>query len=487
MLIAVTLVGHRWLNSNFPKLKMFSTNLKLRSYCEKEFMPIGFVKVEVKDLITVKSLNMYVVKYDRQPLLGREWINQLQILEKLRESLNEIQSLNSIEQSSNSRLKELLEKYSNVTSEEFTPIKKIKVHLNMKSKAQPVFLRSRQVPFQIKNKVENELERMVQAGILNPVEASKWATPIVPVLKRDGSIRICGDFSVTVNPCIVVDEHPLPTHDELFAKMAGCRYFSKIDLKQAYLQLELEKEAKKILTLNTSKGLYECNRLMYGVASAPAVWQRTIENILKNIPGVSIFLDDIKIATENEEKHFEILELVLSRLSEFNVRINFDKCAFLKEQISYCEHVIGKYGIKKEQEKMEAVEKLPRPTNVSEVRAFVGLINYYGRFIKNLSDLLRPLNALLQKNTRFSWTQGCETAFINAKKAFCSDNILVSFNPKLPVVLATDASPYGVGAVLSHKFPDGSERVIQYASSTLNEIQRKYTQIDKEGMPSFSV
>lgn len=244
-------------------------------------------------------------------------------------------------------------------------------------------------------------ERMVQAGILNPVEASKWATPIVPVLKRDGSIRICGDFSVTVNPCIVVDEHPLPTHDELFAKMAGCRYFSKIDLKQAYLQLELEKEAKEILTLNTSKGLYECNRLMYGVASAPAVWQRTIENILKNIPGVSIFLDDIKIATENEEKHFEILELVLSRLSEFNVRINFDKCAFLKEQISYCGHVIGKYGIKKEQEKMEAVEKLPRPTNVSEVRAFVGLINYYGRFIKNLSDLLRPLNALLQKTLVF--------------------------------------------------------------------------------------
>ncbi|KMQ83906.1 hypothetical protein RF55_18821, partial [Lasius niger] len=117
------------------------------------------------------------LEYDKQPLLGREWINQLQILEKLKESPNEMQS--------------------------------------------PVFLRSRQVPFQIKNKVENELDRMVQAEILNPVKASKWATPIVPVLKRDGSIRICGDFSVTVNPCIVADEHPLPTHEELFAKMAG--------------------------------------------------------------------------------------------------------------------------------------------------------------------------------------------------------------------------------------------------------------------------
>lgn len=120
---------------------------------------------------------------------------------------------------------------------------------------------------------------------------------------------------------------------------------------------------------------------------------------------MSVFLDDIKIATEDEKKHFEILETVLKRLSEFNVRINLDKCAFLKEQISYCGHIIGKYGIKKGIEKMEAVEKLPKPTNVSEVRAFVGLINYYGRFIKNLSDILRPLNALLQKTARFTWTQ----------------------------------------------------------------------------------
>lgn len=110
----------------------------------------------------------------------------------------------------------------------------------------------------------------------------------------------------------------------------------------------------------------------------------------------------------------------------------------------------------------------------------LSLINYYSRFIENLSDILRPLNELLRKNASFKWTQDCERAFKSARKAFCSDNILISFNSKLPVILATDANPYGVGAVLSHRYLDGSERVIQYASDTLRDTQKKYTQIDKE-------
>jgi len=129
---------------------------------------------------------------------------------------------------------------------------------------------------------------------------------------------------------------------------------------------------------------------------------------------------------------------------------------------------------------MEAVEKLPRPRNVSKIRAFIGLINYYGRFIENLSNILRSLNELLKKYTRFKWTSDCENAFKQTKQAFCSNKILILFNPTLPIVVATDASPYGAGAVLSHIYPNGTERVIQYASCTLNDTQRKYTQIDKE-------
>lgn len=129
---------------------------------------------------------------------------------------------------------------------------------------------------------------------------------------------------------------------------------------------------------------------------------------------------------------------------------------------------------------MKAISNMPRPRNASDVRAFVGMINYYSRFIKNLSSILQPLNKLLHKNTSFSWTEEQESAFRRAKEAFTSNQVLAHFDPNIPIVFATDASAYGVGAVLSHTYPDGSEKVIQYALQTLSETQRKYAQIDKE-------
>lgn len=129
---------------------------------------------------------------------------------------------------------------------------------------------------------------------------------------------------------------------------------------------------------------------------------------------------------------------------------------------------------------MEAIKQMPRPKNISEVRAFTGIINYYGRFISNLSSTLFPLNKLLRKGTPFVWSKECETAFKRAKESFISNKVLVHFNPNLPLVLATDASSYGIGAVLSHRYLDGSERAIQFASQTFSDTQKKYSQIDKE-------
>lgn len=162
------------------------------------------------------------------------------------------------------------------------------------------------------------------------------------------------------------------------------------------------------------------------------------------------------------------------------IQFNKDKCEFLKDSISYCGYEIGKNGIFKEKSKIEAIRKMPRSNNITELRAFIGLINYYGRFIKHLSDLLRPLNNLLKKNVGFKWTKDCELAFNRAKAEFERNEILVPFDSKLPIILATDASPYGMGAVLSHIYPDGSERIIQCASNSLTETQKKYAQIDKE-------
>lgn len=179
-------------------------------------------------------------------------------------------------------------------------------------------------------------------------------------------------------------------------------------------------------------------------------------------------------------EHLRRLQMVLERLHKHNVRINIKKSIFFTHEVQYCGYVLRKDGEHKEPSKMEAIKMMPRPKNISDVRAFVGMINYYSRFIRNLSSILKPLNILLQRNKRFAWTEKQEEAFKKAKEAFVSNQVLAHFDPKLPIVLATDASSYGVGAVLSHAYPDGTERVIQYASQTLSGTQQKYVQIDKE-------
>jgi len=197
----------------------------------------------------------------------------------------------------------------------------------------------------------------------------------------------------------------------LFLKLANGRKFSKIDLKQAYLQLEIAPEDRELLTVSTCKGLYKVNRMMYGIAPGPTIWQREIEKILQGIPGVAIFFDDIVITGSTDEEHLSRLEEVLSKLHKFNVRINLEKSKFFLDKVDYCGYVVDKVGIHKDNRKIEAIQKMPRPKNVSEIRAFTGMINYYGRFIRNLSSILHPLNKLLQKGVPFVWSRGCETAY----------------------------------------------------------------------------
>ena len=193
-----------------------------------------------------------------------------------------------------------------------------------------MFLKARQVPYSLRKQVEEELERLVAEGIIYPVESSEWATPVVVVPKTGGKIRLCGDFRVTVNKNIRVDKYPLPRVEDIFATLGGSVVFSKIDLRNAYLQLELAEESKELCTLNTLKGLYRYHRLPFGVASAPAIWQRTIEQVLHGIRKTQCMMDDIIIAGANEEEHFNILEEVLARLDSHNITINMDKCAFLQ-------------------------------------------------------------------------------------------------------------------------------------------------------------
>ncbi|XP_062557343.1 uncharacterized protein K02A2.6-like [Armigeres subalbatus] len=432
------------------ELPLCKTDVELISYCGNKIEVCGYVKAEVEHDNCLNLMRLFIVKTGRHPLLGREWMRELKVdwNEIIR---NPASVVGAIADSMPGKhlsgaVGNLIEEFSRVFDSSVGTIRGVKAALHFKPNSKPVFMKARTIPFAIRETVEREIKSMVDSGILKKVKSSAWATPVVPVMKSAGRVRLCGDYKVTVNKCLLVDEHPLPTIDELFSNMAGGKKFTKLDLAQAYLQMEVREEDRESLTLNTHLGLYQPTRLMYGVSSAPAIFQREISQLLADIPGVSVFLDDIKVTGPTEEEHLRRLKIVLQRLEEHGMRLNVAKCEFFADCIEYCGFVVDKEGIRKMKNKVDAIQEMPRPRNREQVRAFVGLINYYGRFMKNLSSRIYPINNLLKDNVTFKWDDDCEKAFVWVKNEMQSDRVLAHYDPKVPLVLASDASPYGVGA-----------------------------------------
>ena len=309
-----------------------------------------------------------------------------------------------------------------------------------------------------------------------------WATPIVPVLKKDGSIRVCGDFKLTINQATCTEVYPLPRIEELFASLSGSTVFSTLDLSHAYNQLQLDDTAQELTTINTHKGLCKFTRLPFGVASAPAIFQRTMETFLKDLPMTCVYIDDILVAGKTPQDHLSNLTAVLSRLQDAGLRLKKEKCSFCVPEVEYLGHIITAEGLKPSPRKVKAVVDAPQPTKLSELKAFLGLLSYYTKFLPNLATSLAPLYKLLQKNQKWQWGTEQENAYKEAKHLLTTAQILTHFDSDKPLVLACDASPYGVEAVLSHVVDGNKEKPIAYASHSLSTAERKYSQLDKEAL-----
>lgn len=216
----------------------------------------------------------------------------------------------------------------------------MKAKLVVREEANPRFYRPRSVPFSLKAAVSQELDRLVDNGVLERVDSSLWATPIVVVPKKTGGLRICGDYKLTVNPSLDIDTHPLPKSDELFASLAGGKVFTKIDLANAYQQMLLEEESRVSVTINTHKGLFRYTRLPFGIASAPAIFQRAMDTILAGIPHTACYIDDIIISGKSEAEHMENLKEVLTRLQAYGLKAKRAKCGGLNVSFSVHQLII---------------------------------------------------------------------------------------------------------------------------------------------------
>ena len=264
--------------------------------------------------------------------------------------------------------------------------------------------------------------------------------------------------------------------------MHGAKVFAKIDLKEAYTQLMLDEESRKMTNFHTDEGIFRYKRLIYGINNAFEIFQRAMEQSFGKMTGVKFISDDIIISAQHELQLIERLRTVFIKIRELGTKINLSKCVFFAKKLKYYGVEISENGTNADPDKVKAIKDAERPRNVKELRSFLGLCTYVSRYIENFSEKTATLRTLLKANQKFIWTEEHEIAFINLKNEMSSEKVLAFYDPSKPVKLVTDASGHALGGVLLQEESPGDYRPIHYISRSLKPAEMNYSPIEKEAL-----
>uniref|UniRef100_A0A7N8WJS6 Gypsy retrotransposon integrase-like protein 1 n=1 Tax=Mastacembelus armatus TaxID=205130 RepID=A0A7N8WJS6_9TELE len=314
---------------------------------------------------------------------------------------------------------------------------------------------------------------MASNGIIEPSN-SPWAAPVVLVKKKGGGWRPCVDYR-RLNAVTKKDSYPLPRIDDALDHVAGSSWFSSLDLRSGYWQVELTPEAKPKTAFTIGEGLWQFRVMPFGLCNAPATFERLMERVLNGIPRdrCVVYLDDLLVHASDFGGALKNLREVFSAIRQAGLRLNPAKCNLMARDTMFLGHVVSGQGVATDPGKVAAVKDWPTPTTISELRSFLGLASYYRRFVRNFASIASPLHRLTEKGRAFGWTQACDAAFQQLKMALVDAPVLAYPYPQQPFILDTDASNVGVGAVLS-QMEGGAERVVAYYSCSLNRAERNY-------------
>ena len=338
----------------------------------------------------------------------------------------------------------------------------------------PVVHGPRKLPQALATKVKEKLLEMEQDGHITKVtEPTDWVSSMCTVLKGD-KVRICIDPK-DLNKAIRREHYPIPTIEEIVADMPGANTFSVIDAKSGFLQIKLDYESSLLTTFNTPIGRFRWLRLPFGIKSAPEIYQRIMDDMLHDIEGARAIMDDIIIIGRSEEEHDKIMRQVVERATEWNLKLNFDKCQIKQKSVKYVGHVLTDQGLKPNPDRVRAIQEMPTPTSKEDVRRFLGVIQYLSKFIPNLSEIDGPLREIMKKNVHFFWEKPQEKSFQTLKELCSTSPVLAYYDVNKEVTIQCDASSYALGGVL---LQDG--KPIAYTSRSMTETEKRYAQIEKE-------
>ena len=343
----------------------------------------------------------------------------------------------------------------------------------------PIKQRARRFPIHQRDEGNRIVEEMLSADVIEP-SSSPWSSPVVLVKKKDGSTRFCIDYR-KLNAVSVKDSYPLPRIDDSLDALAGAKCFSTLDLASGYWQVGMTEEAKQKSAFVTPGGLFQFKCMPFGLCNAPSTFERLMEQVLAGLQWqiCLVYLDDVIVYSRDFTEHVERLEIILKRISEAGLKLKPKKCHFFCEKVIYLGHTVSAEGIATDPEKVRAVQDWEVPKDLTDVRSFLGLCSYYRRFIPQFGTIAKPLTRLTEKDHGFKWGVEQEEAWATLKHKLLSAPVLAYPDPQKEFILDTDASAYGIGAVLS-QVQDGQERVIAYGSRCLTKEERRYCVTRKE-------
>ena len=435
---------------------------RLVSYSGHRLNTVGKATLLVSTKDKYIPMEFEIVKDKSMPILGLKACLDLNLISRL-------YSLNC----KTATTEEILDSYSDIFEGLGCLPTEYKIRLDKNAK--PVVNPPREIPYALKNKVKNELNRLEKMKVIKKVtEPTEWVNSLVVVEKPNKSVRLCLDPR-ELNKSILREHFPMKTVEEVAAKVKNAKIYSVLDASNGYWQIRLTKDSQKYTTFNSPFGRYKYLRLPFGIKSSSEVFQRTISQILENIEGCEVIADDILIWGQDKEEHNRRLCAVLERIRQANMKLNRDKCKIGLSEVAYVGHTFGPDGLKPSSEKLRAIMEIPEPQNRTELQRFMGTVNYLGKFIPNLSGINQPLRQLLQKDIAWHWEEAQQQSFDELKRAITSAPVLAYYDEKDDIVLSVDSSKDALGAcILQNGHP------IAYASKSLNKCEQNYAQIEKE-------
>lgn len=448
----------------------------------KNLLPVKILNINDRE-INIKNFSPKIDKlsnYNVCAFVETEF--SVDRIDKLLKTLNKT-GLNKEEKLSIDKICAKFHDVFHLENDPLTVINNVSQKIHLKDDAMPVYVKPYRLPVSQKDEIHKQVHKMLKSGIIEET-SSEWSAPLLivpkkPDLNGNKKWRIVIDYRL-LNRQIRDDKFPLPCIDEILDSLSGAIYFSHLDLSQGYYQVELDPKSRPYTAFTTDNGQYQLTRLPMGLKISPNAFSRAMTLAMSglNYESCFVYLDDLIVFGSSLNQHNKNLVKVMNRLRKVNLKLNPNKCEFLKKQILYLGHIISSEGILPDPEKVNIMLNYPTPKDANETKRFVAFANYYRKFIKNFADIATPLNQLSKKGVKFIWSEQCQKSFETLKRVLVKPPILQypDFSDKNQFILRTDASGFALGAVLSNK----NDKPVAYASRTLNRAERNYCTIEKE-------